>query len=202
MEGVRGSTVGRGELRSQPSALLTNLVQYLAQMGEMPEPEGEIDEEEDEDDEEEDEDDEERGDENGEESQSLDDPRVSDEAFKQNMANRLEALRLSRALGNDEDEPGLKHDANALEDLDDESSSEESEDGDDEGTPVVTDKTSRPSGRQNGEKDMGARIAQEMGNGRRQGNGRTNGGRANAGKGKGHKWKTSEKYLVGKSSGW
>lgn len=138
---------------------------------------------------------------------------LDEAAFQAQMAARLEAIRLSKALGNDEPEDGIQQDEDAS--SDEESDSDEDSDAESDGGQSIaaqTDyttyqrapKTRKPrvAAKQLGQKDL-VRAAVEGEMRAKGANGRSTGGASSkVGKAKGHKWKSSEKYLVGKDSGW
>lgn len=117
-----------------------------------------------------------------------------EDAFQNDMAARIEALRLSKALGNDEDA------AEASEsDYDSDSSSAVSE------GPPQSDFTtySRPSrGRGGGSRaprtDLRTAVAKKVEQERRT----PSTIKGKPGRAKGHKWKASPSHLVGKNDGW
>ncbi len=131
--------------------------------------------------------------------------KMDEETSRRVMADKLEALRISRSLGNDNLSSNT---ATSEEDSDSEADSESdvSLTG-----PPATDFTTytrdRNTGRpprisakkmdeNNGVKDVVVKERErvERGGGTKKGVG--------AGKAKGHKWKSNDKYLVGKNSGW
>lgn len=145
--------------------------------------------------------------------QGTDAEEPSDEAA---MAARLEALRLHRALGNDlnnEDaDPDSEHS------LTDPASDDDSDDSDDSTGVAQTDFTTYTPSMRNQprhharlavkefENRGGARsaIAKQVERERYQTERKANAGKTSVklGKQKGHKWKSSDKYMVGKDSGW
>ncbi|ORX40854.1 RIO1 family-domain-containing protein [Kockovaella imperatae] len=144
------------------------------------------------------------------------DPSSEDEeARTRKTAARLEQLRLNRALGNDEPEDiALDPEAVKNNSARDDSTEEESGEGESEEDPENGEETlqssaksggvrnSRPRPADKGWKQGGIkdRLEREI-RGTKTGPG-SGEGRVKAGKAKGHKWKSSEKYLVDKNSGW
>lgn len=138
---------------------------------------------------------------------------MDEAAFQAQMAARLEAIRLSKALGNDEPEDGIQQDEDAS--SDEETESDEDSDAESDGGQSIaaqTDYTTyqrapkqhkpRVAIKQLGQKDL-VRAAVEGEMRAKGSSGRSTGGASSkVGKAKGHKWKSSEKYLVGKDSGW
>ena len=181
----------------------TQLDEYFASVADIPEEDWNGDEdEEDEDDGDEDVDEDPGNAENGAGEGSA----GEDEVERANrMAARLEQIRLNRALGNDEPDSVELQDHDNLDDSGPDDASEPegtSEDENDEGQnpaaaiPGTQDKVRR---RAPGRGKISDRLEKEFKTPRGS-SGKD--GRVDAGKAKGHKWKTSEKYLVGKNSGW
>lgn len=182
-------------------------------------------EEEDEDDEDEDEDEDEEADVDGEdapEAESSDSAPVDEETARKQIADRLEAIRLNKALGNDD--PSDAHgDLDPEAQHEDDASSESDSDSSDalsDGPPAsdftayTRDPKPRPErmtkkqlGQSSRKTDLRHAIAHKVGKERDlqlrlsgQASGATGGG-AKAGKAKGHKWKSNPAYLVGKAGG-
>lgn len=171
----------------------------------MPESDGEVEEDVSEDGEEDEELDEEEEQPDGE--QQVDSKNLDEEAFREQMSDRLEDLRHQRALGNDDaDQPSSTSPGEDLSESETESKSDASSNG-----PPATDfttytrdrKTGRPPrisvkklGQKDGVKDMVMKERERAGRG--EGMRKPVG----AGKMKGHKWKSSDKFLVGKNSAW
>ncbi|KAE8539794.1 hypothetical protein D1P53_003731 [Cryptococcus gattii VGV] len=193
-------------------ALQRELEDYMIEVQDLPA--SESDEEESEEGEEEEEEEEEEGEEAlSSNFQAIDAEEPSDEAA---MAARLEALRLHRALGNDlsnEDaDPDSEHS------LTDPASDDDSDDSDDSTGVAQTDFTTYTPSMRNQprhharlpvkefENRGGARsaIAKQVERERYQTERKANAGKTSVklGKQKGHKWKSSDKYMVGKDSGW
>jgi RIO kinase 2 len=156
------------------------------------------------------EDDERESEEGDQERQDLKEGRTgafNEEAGQEKISDRLEAVRISRALGNDDTNQPSHEPPDDLSDLEPESDSDSqaSSTG-----PPATDFTTyirerkvrppRISAKHLGEKD-GVQIIVARERARTERGGGLNKG-VGAGKVKGHKWKSSEKYLVGKNSGW
>lgn len=177
----------------------------MEQVGDLPASEGEDDEDEDDEEEEEDENDE--VDANDDQPTDASPSAPLDEAA---ISARIEALRLSKALGND-DPADIEYDEQEMysDSSDEESDSDESDGG--QSIAAQTDYTAyiraprppkeRLTSKKLGQKDeVALRVEKEMKGRTSAGSG---GGAKKVGKGKGHKWKTSDKYLVGKdNSGW
>lgn len=145
--------------------------------------------------------------------QGNDEKELSDEAA---VAARLEALRLHRALGNDvSDEDADPDSEHSLTDF---TSEDDSDDSDDSTGVAQTDFTTYTPSMRNQprhhtrlpvkefENRGGARsaIAKQVERERHQTERKVNAGKTSVklGKQKGHKWKSSDKYVVGKDSGW
>ena len=176
--------------------------QYMSGVQDMPESDGELEVSDDEED-----------DERNRDIEELEDGRLEDEVLDEGMsqeqiAHRQEALRIHRALGNDELDLSLPN--LTLEDI-----SESEPDSDSEASsvgPPATDFTTYTQGRKFpgrppriSAKQMGEKagvkdvVTKERAKaGRREG--AKNG--AGAGKVKGHKWKSNDKYLVARDNGW
>ncbi|OWT36384.1 RIO kinase 2 [Cryptococcus neoformans] len=191
-------------------ALQRELEDYMIEVQDIPG--SESDEEEDE------EDGEEKEEEEEEEAlsshvQGNDKKELSDEAA---VAARLEALRLHRALGNDvSDEDADPDSEHSLTDF---TSDDDSDDSDDSTGVAQTDFTTYTPSMRNQprhhtrlpvkefENRGGARsaIAKQVERERHQTERKVNAGKTSVklGKQKGHKWKSSDKYVVGKDSGW
>jgi RIO kinase 2 len=190
----------------------------MTAVGDMPVDFDSDDEREEENESEDEEEDEEDGEGEGEEydtaatNNGAEKPETLDEAaFQSQMSARLEAIRLSKALGND-DPDELEQES---EEESEESESESESDGSDtQSIAAQTDYTTyqrapRPHKQRLEQKKLGQRdivkqaVEAEI---RAKGGvaGRASGGSgaSKVGKAKGHKWKASSKYLVGKDSGW
>ncbi|WVQ95357.1 hypothetical protein IAU59_002454 [Kwoniella sp. CBS 9459] len=189
------------------------LEDYMIEVQDLPasddEDEEEVEEEEDDDEEE------------GQGAAAEDDQPASSEpfdeaAFQKQMSDRLEAIRLNKALGNDSEDDLDNESQHSLTDI---SSDDSDADSDDSTGPAQTDYTSympsqrntkrfhpRLSTKKITEKGDGVKetIARQVGKERemseRKHHSRNAG--AKAGKRKGHKWKASDKFAVGKDSGW
>lgn len=136
-----------------------------------------------------------------------------DEATSQaQMAAKLEALRLNRALGNDDPSDGIQQNSDV--DSESESSEEETDSEDESDTESIAAQTdyttyqraprppkARMPAKKLGQVDL-VRQAVENEMKQKGGSRSTGAGRNKAGKAKGHKWKSSDKYVVGKDSGW
>jgi len=194
--------------------------QYMAAVEDLPRSDNEDDDDEEDEDEYDDEDDEEDTDDeealhaaNAQAGPSEPSQPLDEADFQAQMAARLEALRLSKALGNDEPEEGIQQDEEAS--SDEETESDDDSDADSDGAQSIaaqTDYTTyqrapkphkpRVAIKQLGQKDL-VRAAVEGEMRAKGANSRSAGGAGSkVGKAKGHKWKTSAKYLVGKDSGW
>ena len=145
--------------------------------------------------------------ETGRESGKAEESRTFDEEdFQQEMADRLESLRIHRALGNDDP------DASSSTPSDEESVSEhDSTSSTSSAGPPTTDFSTyarerkshgrpRMTSKKLGEK-AGVRSVVTLER-ERHARGTESKKGVGAGKVKGHKWKSNDKYLVGKSSGW
>jgi RIO kinase 2 len=137
-----------------------------------------------------------------------------EEAFQKQMSDRLEAMRLNKALGND-DPDDLEE-----EEVDSESESESEEDSDSEsGDSVGPAMTEFSSFDQNRKKkparvprtkgltradELKLTVAQQVGKERESKEKRFHSKKSvnKAGNAKGHKWKQSDAFQVGKNSGW
>ncbi|WVR08728.1 hypothetical protein IAU60_005786 [Kwoniella sp. DSM 27419] len=197
-------------------SLQRELEDYMIEVQDMPPSDDEDDDDDDVEDEEEDEEkDEDEGDEETQES-AASEP-FDEAAFQKQMADKMEALRLNRALGNDDpddDAEGLGSDHS----LTDQSDSDSDADSDDSTGPAQTDYTSYMPSQRNtrrfhprmatksiAEKDavketVARQVSKEREMSERKHHSRNAGARA--GKRKGHKWKANDKYAVGKDSGW
>ena len=164
-------------------------------------------EEEDESEEDEDEDENDEAEEN-----TTDKPEALDEAgFQAQMSARLEAVRLNKALGND-DPDELEQDSD--EESESDSEDEESEGSDTQSIAAQTDYTTyqraprvhkpRLEQKKLGQRDLVKQAveAEIKAKGGVAGKLQGGSGASKVGKAKGHKWKASSKYLVGKDSGW
>ena len=135
-----------------------------------------------------------------------------EEAFQKQMSDRLEAMRLNKALGND--------DPDDLEEEVDSESESESEDSDsdsgDSVGPAMTEfssfdqnrkkrpaRTSRTKGLTRAD-ELKLTVAQQVGKERESKEKRFHSKKSvnKAGNAKGHKWKQSDAFQVGKNSGW
>ncbi|WVF67880.1 hypothetical protein IAT40_002641 [Kwoniella sp. CBS 6097] len=191
--------------------LQRELEDYMIEVQDLPA----SDDEDEEDDEEEDEEEEEEGQE-AQGDQSASSEPFDEAAFQKQMSDRLEAIRLNKALGNDTDD---ELDIESRHSLTDISSDDSDADSDDSTGPAQTDYTSYMPSQRNAkrfhprlstkkitEKGDGVKetIARQVGKERelseRKHHSRNAGGKA--GKRKGHKWKASDKFVVGKDSGW
>ena len=182
------------------------MMQYMNEVQDMPQSDDE-DEEEEEEDEEEEKEPTTIPDENKEPEE------FDEEAFQKQMSDRLEAMRLNKALGND-DPDDLEE-----EEIDSESESE-SEDSDSEsGDSVGPAMTEFSSFDQNRKKkparvprtkgltradELKLTVAQQVGKERESKEKRFHSKKSvnKAGNAKGHKWKQSDAFQVGKNSGW
>ncbi|KAK8850692.1 hypothetical protein IAR55_004612 [Kwoniella newhampshirensis] len=197
------------------------LEDYMIEVQDIPASDGEEVEQDSEDDEDEDEDEDEEHQDRGaaetSKSAAPEEP-LDEESSRKQIAARMEALRLSRALGNDEPEdfdPTLQaqHSDHSL--TEPSSDSDSDADSDDSVGVAPTDFTSYMPSQRNarrfhprltvkklGEKDgVKEVVAKERGVMERRGKPRDTG--AKLGNAKGHKWKSSAKYMVGKDdSGW
>lgn len=146
------------------------------------------------------------------EASTADEP-FDEEAFQKQMSDRLEAMRLNKALGND-DPDDLEDQESVDSDTESESDSD-SESGDSVG-PAPTEFSSfdqnrrRKPGRAPRTKlttradELKLTVAQQVGKERESKEKKYHSKKSvnKAGNAKGHKWKTSEAYAVGKNSGW
>jgi RIO kinase 2 len=182
-------------------------VQYMNEVQDMPQSDDE-DEEEDEEEEQEEEEEPTTIPDESKEPEEFD-----EEAFQKQMSDRLEAMRLNKALGND-DPDDLEE-----EEVDSESESE-SEDSDSEsGDSVGPAMTEFSSFDQNRKKkparvprtkgltradELKLTVAQQVGKERESKEKRFHSKKSvnKAGNAKGHKWKQSDAFQVGKNSGW
>ena len=128
-----------------------------------------------------------------------------EDAFQQRMVERLETLRLDQALGNDED--GL-YAPLATEEADGDSDSESSASFYLKASTYYKIYTrdrypNRPHRMSTKHLELQQEVKETVSRERQRskGNGALNKS-AGPGKVKGHKWKTNDRYLVGKNSGW
>ncbi|ORY28011.1 RIO1 family-domain-containing protein [Naematelia encephala] len=149
----------------------------------------------------------------GLEAKKNDDQSFDEEAFQKTMSDRLEKLRLDRALGNtDTTTDGTPISSNSY--LPSSSDSSDEEEGYSDG-PAPTDFTTYTKERKVKPPRIDVRKLKPSTGGvresiadkvrkERDGGGKKDGtaGKAKVGKMKGHKWKASDQYLVGKNSGW
>lgn len=169
------------------------------------------DEEENEEDDDEVEDVEADGDQAQTESREVADEAFDEEAFQKQMSDRLEAMRLNKALGNDDPED-LEED-----EVDSESESEEDTDSDsgDSVGPAPTEFSSfdqarrrkpppQPRSKLGRVDELKLTVAQQVGKEREMKEKKFHSKKSvnKAGNAKGHKWKKSDAYAVGKNSGW
>ena len=136
-----------------------------------------------------------------------------EEAFQKQMSDRLEAMRLNKALGND-DPDDLEE-----EEVDSESESESEDSDSDSGDSVGPAMTEFSSFDQNRKKkparvprtkgltradELKLTVAQQVGKERESKEKRFHSKKSvnKAGNAKGHKWKQSDAFQVGKNSGW
>lgn len=190
--------------------MITYFQQYMIEVQDIPASESEEEEEEEAD---EDKKEEEEAEALSSHVQGNDEEELSDEAA---VAAHLEALRLHRALGNDvSDEDAGPYSEHSLTDF---ASDDDSDDSDDSTGVAQTDFTTYTPSMRNQprhhtrlpvkefEKKGGARsaIAKQVERERHQTERKANAGKTSVklGKQKGHKWKSSDKYVVGKDSGW
>lgn len=183
----------------------------MLEVQDMPESD---EDEEDEEDEEEEEDD--QADEHVTEGNNVAEEPFDEEAFQKQMSDRLEAMRLNRALGND-DPDELEEQDDVPSESDSESESDtDSESGDSVG-PAPTEFSSfdqnrrrKPTGPKPRTKlmtradELKLTVAQQVGKERESKEKRFHSKKSinKAGNAKGHKWKNSDAYVVGKNSGW
>jgi RIO kinase 2 len=135
-----------------------------------------------------------------------------DEAFQKQMSDRLEAMRLNKALGND-DPDDLEEEVET--ESESESEDSDSDSGDSVG-PAMTEFSSfdqnrkkrpvrapRPKGLTRAD-ELKLTVAQQVGKERESKEKRFHSKKSvnKAGNAKGHKWKQSDAFQVGKNSGW
>jgi RIO kinase 2 len=135
-----------------------------------------------------------------------------EEAFQKQMSDRLEAMRINKALGNDDPDDVQDEESES------ESESEESDDSDsgDSIGPTPTEfssfdqnrkkrpaRVARPKGLTRAD-ELKLTVAQQVGKERESKEKRFHSKKSisKAGNAKGHKWKNSEAFQVGKNSGW
>ena len=184
----------------------------MNEVQDMPESDDDEDEEEEEEEEEED------GNVDATELEAAAEKETTDEAFdeevfQKQMSDRLEAMRLNKALGNDDPE-----DFEDQESVDSDSESEsdtDSESGDSVG-PAPTEFSSfdqnrrrkparaRPTKLTTRADELKLTVAQQVGKEREIKEKKYHSKKSvnKAGNAKGHKWKNSDAYAVGKNSGW
>ena len=139
-----------------------------------------------------------------------------EEAFQQQMAERLEAIRLNKALGNDDPaDLELRGQEPVSEDESDEETSEE--DSDDESSDIAPTseyptRRPRPTAprvdvkrlEKSGKGELENVLKTQAGKQKRREEGKHHSRKApaKAGQLKGHKWKKNANFLVEKNSGW
>lgn len=173
----------------------------------MPESDGDDDDEDEEEDDEEDAEEEAQDGAKGTEE-------FDEEAFQKQMTDRLESIRLNKALGNDDPD-----DEDAEIETESESESEESDSDSDSGDsvgPAMTEFSSfdqnrkrrpaaapKPKGMTRAD-ELKATVAHQVGRERDIKEKKFHSKKSvnKAGNAKGHKWKNSEAFQVGKNSGW
>nr|XP_019050813.1 Atypical/RIO/RIO2 protein kinase [Kwoniella bestiolae CBS 10118]OCF29743.1 Atypical/RIO/RIO2 protein kinase [Kwoniella bestiolae CBS 10118] len=199
-------------------ALQRELEDYMLEVQDLPPSDGEEEDDDDEDDDEDEDVEEQEDDENNNEDTSAP---FDEAAFQAEMSARLEAIRLHKALGND-DPDDLLSDQESEHSLSDISESN-SEDSDDSTGPAQTDYTSYMPSQRNarrhhdrvqikkiGDKKGGSdlikdtvakQVSRERQLSERKHHGKSG---AKVGKRKGSKWKNSDKYATGggKDGGW
>lgn len=183
--------------------------QYMNEVQDMPE----SDDDEDEEDEEEDEEEEVDATQVEETAPEGGDEPFDEEAFQKQMSDRLEAMRLNKALGNDDPE-----DLEDRESVDSDTESDtdtDSESGDSVG-PAPTEFSSFDQNRRRKPAraprtklttradELKLTVAQQVGKEREIKEKKYHSKKSvnKAGNAKGHKWKNSDAYAVGKNSGW
>ncbi|KAK6906275.1 hypothetical protein I203_100260 [Kwoniella mangroviensis CBS 8507] len=201
-------------------ALQRELEDYMLEVQDLP-PSDDEDEDDEVEDEDEDEDDEEE--EEGENTQEDKSAPFDEAAFQAEMSARLEAIRLHKALGNDDpDDLELEHGSeHSLSDL----SESDSEDSDDSVGPAQTDYTSYMPSQRNTRRHHDRVQIKKLGDTAKKGSDviketvarqvskerqmterkhHSKSGGAKPGKRKGSKWKNSDKYATGggKDGGW
>lgn len=156
----------------------------------------------------------EQADDNTADAQAADET-FDEEAFQKQMTDRLEAMRLNKALGNDDPDDPDSRQGVVSDDSDSDDSDTDSESGDSVG-PAPTEFSSfdqnrrrKPAGpaRVKGTTradELKLTVAQQVGKEREMKEKRFHSKNSvnKAGNAKGHKWKKSEAFLVGKNSGW
>lgn len=185
-------------------ACQTLIEQYMIELQDMPESEGDDEEEEEE---------EEGEEEQEQETKENKQPEEFDEeAFQKQMSDRLEAMRINKALGNDDPDDVQEEESES------DSESEESDDSDsgDSIGPTPTEfssfdqnrkkrpaRVARPKGLTRAD-ELKLTVAQQVGKERESKEKRFHSKKSvnKAGNAKGHKWKNSEAFQVGKNSGW
>nr|XP_018259880.1 Atypical/RIO/RIO2 protein kinase [Kwoniella dejecticola CBS 10117]OBR82038.1 Atypical/RIO/RIO2 protein kinase [Kwoniella dejecticola CBS 10117] len=205
-------------------ALQRELEDYMLEVQDLP-PSDDEDEETEEDDEDDDEDQEAEEGVHDDPAEAPKDEPFDETAFQEQMAARLEAVRIHKALGNDVDSDGEPVDP-ATEDLLSSSEEEEEEDSDadsnDSVGPAQSDYTSYMPSQRNtprhhdrisvnkikdkktGQNLLKETVARQVSKQREMTERKhhSKSGISSAGKRKGSKWKNSDKYATGKDSGW
>lgn len=137
-----------------------------------------------------------------------------DEAFQKQMSDRLEAMRLNKALGND-DPDDLEEEIETESESESESEDNDSDSGDSVG-PAMTEFSSFDQNRKKKPvrvprtkgltraDELKLTVAQQVGKERESKEKRFHSKKSvnKAGNAKGHKWKQSDAFQVGKNSGW
>jgi RIO kinase 2 len=172
------------------------------------------DDDEDDDEEEDKEDEEEEVEEQAEDDASKEPEEFDEGKTQKEISDRMEAVRLNKALGNDSDDAELDYDTESS------SESEESDsdaDSDDSVGPAPTEFSSFDQNRKNRRPaaapkakgltradELKLTVAQQVGKERDQTAKKHHSKKSvnKAGNAKGHKWKQSEAFQVGKNSGW
>ncbi|KAK1923118.1 putative Rio2p serine kinase [Papiliotrema laurentii] len=188
------------------------LEEYMEAVGDLPASDNDDSDEEEEEESDYDEGEEEEQGEEDAEGQSKAAEPVDEATSQAQMAAKLEALRLNRALGNDDPSDGIQQNSDV--DSVSESSEEETDSEDESDTESIAAQTdyttyqraprppkARMPAKKLGQVDL-VRQAVENEMKQKGGSRSTGAGRNKAGKAKGHKWKSSDKYVVGKDSGW
>ena len=145
-------------------------------------------------------------------TETTDEP-FDEEAFQKQMTDRLEAMRLNKALGNDDPD-----DLEEQESVDSETESESDSDSDsgDSVGPAPTEFSSFDQNRRRKPAraprnkvptradELKLTVAQQVGKEREMNAKKYHSKKSvnKAGNAKGHKWKNSDAYAVGKNSGW
>jgi RIO kinase 2 len=182
------------------------IVQYMNEVQDMPQSDDE-DEAEDEEEEEEEEEPTTIPDENKEPEE------FDEEAFQKQMSDRLEAMRLNKALGNDDPDDLEEEEVDS--ETESESEDSDSESGDSVG-PAMTEFSSFDQNRKKKPAraprtkgltradELKLTVAQQVGKERESKEKRFHSKKSvnKAGNAKGHKWKQSDAFQVGKNSGW